>query len=152
MLPELFQSKPPRGQLLPTLQKLEYLLANASIIIETRRQVMGPKVKRITAALRCSFVLRLLLLGAATHAPIGMAQSPGTFIVTGDMTAPRSRHTATLLADGTVVIAGGHIAGGRTAELYDPRTGTFKATSDMFAPRAEHTATLLPDGKVLIAG
>jgi hypothetical protein len=71
------------------------------------------------------------------------------------MITPRSRHTATLLADGTVLIVGGDIAGGtilRGAELYDPRTATFKATGDMTTPRAEHTATLLPDGRVLIAG
>jgi len=65
-------------------------------------------------------------------------------------------HTATLLNNGQVLIAGGeHIFppdGTSTAELYDPRTGTFSATGRMTATRGEHTATLLPDGKVLIAG
>src|SRR5690349_13319074 len=102
--------------------------------------------KRIKAALKAIFV-PLLLWGAASHAPMAMAQSPGTFTATGDMTTPRSGHTATLLADGTVLIVGG-----ASAELYDPRTGTFKATGGMTTPRGGHTATLLADGKVLIAG
>ncbi len=111
--------------------------------------------KRIIASLKAIFV-PLLLMGAASHAPMAMAQSPGTFTATGDMTTPRDRHTATLLADGTVLIVGGAAIVGpaalSSAELYDPRTGTFKATGDMTTPRAGHTATLLPDGKVLIAG
>lgn len=102
--------------------------------------------KRIKESLKAIFV-PLLLLGAASHAPMAMAQSPGTFTATGDMTTPRSGHTATLLADGTVLIVGG-----ASAELYDPRTATFKATGNMTTPRSGYTATLLPDGKVLIAG
>src|SRR5690242_13172824 len=82
--------------------------------------------------------------------PLAVAQTPGTFAATGNMTAARSGHTATLLADGRVLIAGGDAAG--TAELYDPATGTFASTGKMTAARAAHTATLLPNGTVLIAG
>ena len=69
----------------------------------------------------------------------------------------RAFHTATLLNDGTVLIAGGIIdfAGDstNTAEIFDPTTGTFTATTGtMTASRAGHSATLLPDGTVLIAG
>ena len=105
--------------------------------------------QRIKASLD-GILVALLLLTAASHAPVAMAQSPGTFTVTGGMITPRNWHTATLLADGTVLIVGG--ATGPSAEFYDPRTGKFKATGDTTAPRNGHTATLLPDGRVLIAG
>jgi WD40 repeat protein len=108
-------------------------------------------------------MLPLLFLAVGGQPPIVMAQSAGTFTATGSMTTSRFFHTATLLTDGRVLIAGGDMAVGRpslppsfktlsSAELYDPRTGTFTATGDMTIPRSRHTATLLPDGKVLIAG
>ena len=82
-------------------------------------QAMG---KRIKASLKAIFV-PLLLLGAASHAPMAMAQFPGTFTATGDMTTARYWHTATLLADGKVLIAGGRTESGAvaaSAKLYDP--------------------------------
>ena len=76
------------------------------------------------------------------------------FTPTGDMNAPRDGHTATLLSNGQVLIAGGWNQTGRTstAELYDPQTGTFEYTESMMAPRQGLTATLLNNGQVLIAG
>jgi hypothetical protein len=77
-----------------------------------------------------------------------------TFIPRGELNEPRSGHTATLLPDGQVLIAGGWGASGitATAELYDPQSGEFRYTASLAAPRAGMTATLLPDGLVLIAG
>jgi len=79
----------------------------------------------------------------------------GAFTPTGSMATPREVHTATLLADGRVLLTGGadyqaHAVA--TAELYDPTTGTFSPTGSMTAARAFHTATLLADGRVLVAG
>jgi hypothetical protein len=79
----------------------------------------------------------------------------GTFSPTGMMGTARNLHTATLLADGRVLIAGGNDAEAHSvasAELYDPKTGTFSPTGSMSVARGFHTATLLADGRVLIAG
>jgi hypothetical protein len=76
------------------------------------------------------------------------------FTGTGNMTDPRASHTAILLPNGMVLIAGGGGANGilATAELYDPATGTFIVTGNMAVPRESFTATLLLNGKVLIVG
>jgi hypothetical protein len=74
------------------------------------------------------------------------------------MSTPRYLHTATLLPNGKVLLAGGNrdplISDGflASAELYDPATETFTPVGDMSTPRFEHTATLLQDGMVLVAG
>ena len=65
------------------------------------------------------------------------------------------RHTATLLSDGTVLLAGGSDANGavQTAELYDPSTDTFTLLSDqMTSPRTGHTATLVSKDEVVLIG
>ena len=100
-------------------------------------------------------VVQFLLLGLAGQ--MVMAQPPGKFATAGKMTTARGAHTATLLLNGRVLIAGGYQHGFpgvplASAELYDPSTGTFTPTSDMSVPRIGHSATLLPDGRVLIAG
>ena len=77
-----------------------------------------------------------------------------TFSPTGAMNEPRNGHTATLLPNGKVLLAGGWNQQGRTAtaELYDPHTGAFEYTASLMAPRQGLTATLLKNGQVLIAG
>ena len=77
-----------------------------------------------------------------------------SFSTTANLGAARSGHTATLLPNGKILIAGGYngAANLNTAELYDPATGAFTSAGTMFDMRSGHTATLLPSGKVLIAG
>src|SRR5664280_2529205 len=86
--------------------------------------------------------------------PVGSPASTAGFSSTGSMTAARDAHTAALLSDGRVLIAGSYDGSTylASAELYDPKTGSFSPTGSTATPRAEHTATLLPDGRVLIAG
>ena len=79
--------------------------------------------------------LSLLAIGFTTAS----AQQAGTFTATGSMTTLRFRHTATLLPNGKVLIAGGNdvcylgvpCIGLNTAELYDPPTGTFTPAGAM---------------------
>ena len=88
--------------------------------------------------------------------------SPGaaeTFALTPtSMAHERAGHTATELADGTVLITGGvensagTLAATNTAEIYDPVHQTFTVAANMNTARFGHTATLLKNGEVLIAG
>jgi hypothetical protein len=79
----------------------------------------------------------------------------GKFGATGSLLQGRAHHTATLLDDGRVLIAGGYGGGTlslESAEIYDPETGKFSATGSMAAARRDATAAMLADGRVLIAG
>jgi hypothetical protein len=78
-----------------------------------------------------------------------------TWTATGNLGTPRYGHTATLLGNGKVLVAGGQTAAAgftTTTELYDPAAGTWTATGSLTTARANHTATLLQDGRVLVAG
>jgi Kelch motif protein len=80
-----------------------------------------------------------------------------TFTATGSMATPRAiGHSATLLSDGRVLVAGGitHPVGGSlaagvlqpalaTTEIFDPASGTFSPGPNMITARANHTATRL---------
>jgi hypothetical protein len=84
----------------------------------------------------------------------------GTFSATGSMALARVGHTATLLADGRVLVIGGVGREGiitlNPAELWDPATGTFRPAGELageFAGSAGlFSATLLPSGDVLALG
>src|SRR6476660_7177923 len=91
--------------------------------------------------------------GALTSVEIFDPANPdaGFRMLSATMGTARARHTATLLHDGKVLIAGGDDAG--TAEIFNPTTETFSSTLlAMAAPRIGHTATLFSDDSVLLAG
>src|SRR5581483_583367 len=63
-------------------------------------------------------------------------------------------HTASLLSDGRVLVAGGYTLGRLAvpAEIFDPSTNRFTIVGNLLWPRTDHVALLLPNGNVLIAG
>jgi hypothetical protein len=79
----------------------------------------------------------------------------GTFSSTGTMAQARQQHTATLLADGRVLVAGGYfddICFTASTELFDPIAGMFSSTGFMLSERVGHASTLLASGEVLVVG
>jgi hypothetical protein len=73
------------------------------------------------------------------------------------MNGARAENTATLLLDGTVLVAGGNSGSSAigflaSAELFDPGSGSWTGTGSMIEARDFPMATLLPDGRVLVAG
>jgi N-acetylneuraminic acid mutarotase len=77
----------------------------------------------------------------------------GAWSFTGNLNAPLGAHTATLLPNGQVLVAGGYVDDFlHSAELYDTQTGTWSLTGSLNTGIYLHTASLLPDGKVLVVG
>ncbi|WP_437851629.1 Kelch repeat-containing protein [Sorangium sp. So ce363] len=79
----------------------------------------------------------------------------GVWTPAASTVAPRFGHTATLLQDGRVLVAGGDQPGGPggvLVEIYDPVADTWTARAPMNVARQGHSATLLQDGRVLVAG
>lgn len=109
----------------------------------------------------------LIILLAAIALPGMAAQKqgregarPSPWKYTALMNERRASHSATLLPDGRVLIAGGFDRAEdgrgqvylRSAEIYNPRTNKFTTAGELIYTRAGHTATLLQNGTVLVAG
>lgn len=119
---------------------------------------------------RAAWCGRVLVTGGATGGtvadfPISSAElfdpARGTWMPAGRMAVARTEHTATLLADGRVLVAGGAsppgpdattVAAGATAEIYDPNTNSWSPAGAMGVARFDHSATRLRDGRVLVVG
>ena len=86
-------------------------------------------------------------VGDAAAIATSVVTIPGPFTAVGSMTTPRVGHTATLLGNGKVLIAGGFNGSQdvASAELYNPSTRTFSLTGSMMTSRAGASATLLAD-------
>ena len=96
---------------------------------------------------------------AGNYAPVGPTTITDTIIgftpTTGGLNTARENATATLLSDGTVLIAGGQDSNGNSlgsAELYNPNTGLFSLTRPNDGRALRSHSTLLPNGQVLITG
>jgi len=101
-----------------------------------------------------SFDGRLIALDAATGRELWDVNTD-TFVPAGRMRSVRSRHTATRLADGRVLVIGGrdeHERPVAEAEIWDPKTRTWRAAGRLKQARCCQTSTLLGDGRVLVVG
>lgn len=93
----------------------------------------------------------------ASEAPVTEYYVPGRGFTPGpDMVQARQGHSATLLADGRVLIVGGWASEGtpalHSAEVYEPESGQFRSVGSLSVGRGGHTSAALLDGRVLIAG
>ncbi len=91
--------------------------------------------------------------GNTAIATVTVTQAVNPWTAAGPLATARYYHTATLLPNGKVLVAGGY--GGSSlasAELYDPATNAWTAAGTLATARSSHTATLLPNGTVLVAG
>src|SRR6185295_19589795 len=109
-------------------------------------------LKRCTKRLvTCAFAL--LVVGGlhSFHAYADASDSVARWVATGDLNVARTYHTATLLADGRVLVVGGTGSDGSildSAELYDPAVRTWKTTGKLALGRTGHAAVRLQNGRV----
>ena len=104
----------------------------------------------------------VLVAGAANGSPSGFLYlssasrydpTSNTWSPAGAMAEARGMHTATLLPDGTVLVAGGRANPPTSGvERYHPVSNGWSAAASLSTPRREHTATLLSNGKILVTG
>lgn len=84
------------------------------------------------------------------------AWAQGRVTPAGLLGTARLHHTATLLADGRVLVLGGRAGDGLTTlascEVFDPKRGRWRPCAPMRTARSHHAATRLPDGRVLVTG
>jgi len=106
----------------------------------------------MVAAIAAAAAIAGSLSGCATASPVASPAGPPP---KPNMMDGRFSHTATLLNDGTVLVAGGVLSdspSGDIAEIFDPARSSFIEVETMTTARAYHTATLLKNGQVLVAG
>src|ERR1035437_3077695 len=90
--------------------------------------------------------LALALAALALNLSVTQPAQAASWVTNGPMVTARYNHTATLLSNGKVLVAGGVTNYGTTigtssAELFDPATGRWTTTGAMTTSRYDHTAT-----------
>lgn len=79
----------------------------------------------------------------------------GTVTALTPLHAARAKHTATVTADGRVLVAGGFDEDRKpidSVEIWSPTTQRWQQGPALKVPRYQHTATLLDNGRVMVAG
>ncbi len=117
------------------------------------------RIRRVFVSVATAFLLSAGIWFAYAERQYFMQdERNGSITTLGQMNVRRAAHSATLLANGQVLILGGmeRAEGAElntaSAELYDPQRNLFKPAGQMIQRRAGHTATLLRNGDVLITG
>jgi hypothetical protein len=131
----------------------------ATLAAATARGVAASEQAVGAAALGGSWQLGVRVAGAQGTVPFSEAslnafgQVLGAWSAAAALATARAGQTATLLANGKVLVAGGYNTSPlASAELYDPATNTWASAGSMATARYAQTATLLPNGEVLVTG
>jgi N-acetylneuraminic acid mutarotase len=147
----------PNGEILvldPTLRPRAYLFNPADLSF---RRTAGDYTGTYTdVTLTLMKTGKVLILGSSTSLSVEIYDPlTGTFSTAAPLSKKIIGHTATLLPDGRVIIAGGQEVGNpplREVHLYDPLGNTWNATGSLMVGRRNHSAVLLPDGRPVILG
>ena len=126
-----------------------------SSLLASRFSSLSVKLSLLLAVpLRAAFLLLSTAAAALLLVPPAAQAAPFTFGYTGSLNTGRAQHTASLLPNGKVLVAGGQGISNRptSTELYNPASGTWTVTGSLHSARVNHTATLLSNGMVLVAG
>ncbi len=134
------------------------VMSNAGIFSSVA-QMQSPRSGHTATTLQDG---RLLITGGITTTGGGATNSAELYdpsanswtLVSGTMLAARSGHTASLLPDGRVLLAGGTNSGGPVSalEIFDPSSDSFSGAGILGSPVSQHAAATLADGRVLIVG
>jgi len=127
---------------------------------EPTAPMLSPRTGHTLTALKDGRVLAVGGSSSLNGQPLAMVEiydsKKGTWTsVPGSLHTARLNHTATLLADGLVLIAGGRGSAGAlsTAEIFDPTTESFTpVASTMASAHVGHVAITLPSGQVVMLG